>query len=80
MENNEIMINDEVMENATEIATDSKKGLKVAAGIGLAVIAGVVIYKISKKIIAKAKAAKEERAIEVEDFEEVECDENSTRS
>ena len=45
MDTNEIM-NNEVIETTEEIVkTSSGKALKVAGGIGLAVIAGVVAYK-----------------------------------
>ena len=52
MENNEILTNEEVMETTEEIVNASSgKGFKVAAGIGLAVLAGVtlpgnVIFKL----------------------------------
>ena len=64
MENNEIMNNnEEVIETTTEeiVNASSGKGFKVAAGIGLAVLAGVVAYKyIGKPLLAKIKAKKEE--------------------
>ena len=62
MENNEILTNEEVMETTEEIVNASSgKGFKVAAGIGLAVLAGVVAYKyIGKPLLAKIKAKKEE--------------------
>lgn len=60
MENNEILTNEEVMETTEEIVNASSgKGFKVAAGIGLAVLAGVVAYKyIGKPLLAKLKAKK----------------------
>ena len=59
MDTNEIM-NNEVIETTEEIVkTSSGKALKVAGGIGLAVIAGVVAYKY----IVKPMAEKEETAI-----------------
>lgn len=60
---NEIMnmVNEEVVADATEVVpTESGKGWKVAAGVGLTILAGVVVYKIGKKIAAKIKAKKEE--------------------
>lgn len=45
----------------------SGKGFKVAAGVGLAVLAGVVIYKyVGKPMIAKIKAQKEQQIIDAE--------------
>lgn len=53
MENNEILTNEEVMETTEEIVNASSgKGFKVAAGIGLAVLAGVVAYKYIGKTAA----------------------------
>ena len=49
MENNEILTNEEVMETTEEIVNASSgKGFKVAAGIGLAVLAGVVPISTSE--------------------------------
>lgn len=80
MENNEIMMNDEVIENAVEVmAEEPKKGFGALVGVGLTIVAGVVIYKIGKKIVAKVKKAKEEKAAVVEgEFEEIENDCEST--
>ena len=67
METNEIMNNEEVMETATEeiVKASSGKGVKVAAG--LAVLAGVVIYRyVGKSMIAKIKAQKEQQIIDAE--------------
>ena len=79
MENKEIMVNEEVMDAAEDLATvESGNGLKVVAGIGLAALVGFGIYKIGKHICAKIKAKREmeacENCIEMteEDFEEVE--------
>ena len=59
METNEIMNNEEVMEATTEEV--------VKASSGLAVLAGVVIYKyVGKPMIAKIKAQKEQRIIDAE--------------
>ena len=75
MENNEILTNEEVMETTEEIVNASSgKGFKVAAGIGLAVLAGVVAYKyIGKPLLAKIKAKKEETQ-EITDVEFNESD------
>ena len=75
MENNEILTNEEVMETTEEIVNaGSGKGFKVAAGIGLAVLAGVVAYKyIGKPLLAKIKAKKEETQ-EITDVEFNESD------
>jgi hypothetical protein len=69
METNEIMVNEEVMDTTEEIATaSSSKGFKVAVGVGLAVVGGVVAYKyVIKPIVAKIKAKKEQRRIDEED-------------
>ena len=69
METNEIMNNEEVMETTTEeiVKSSSGKEFKVAAGVGLAVLAGVVIYKyVGKPMIAKIKAKKEQQIIDAE--------------
>lgn len=70
METNEIMNNEEVMETATEeiVKASSGKGFEVVAGvIGLAVLAGVVIYRyVGKPMIAKIKAQKEQQIIDAE--------------
>lgn len=75
MENNEILTNEEVMETTEKIVNASSgKGFKVAAGIGLAVLAGVVAYKyIGKPLLAKIKAKKEETQ-EITDVEFNESD------
>lgn len=74
MENNEILTNEEVMETTEEIVNASSgKGFKVAAGIGLAVLAGVVAYKyIGKPLLAKIKAQKEKQEITDVEFSESE--------
>lgn len=59
---NEILTNENVVETAEEVIekVDSCKGMKIAAGVGGAVILGVIAYKfIVKPIIAKVKAEKE---------------------
>ena len=59
--NNEIITNEEVMEVTEEIVTaNSGRGLKVAAGVGIAVLVGGLAYKyIVKPMIAKSKESKE---------------------
>ena len=59
MENNELMVNEEVVETVEEAVLDSGKGWKMVAGVGLAVLVGVGVYKIGKKIAANIKAKKE---------------------
>lgn len=56
---------DEVIETPEGVVeASSGEALKVAGGIGLAVIAGVVAYKyIVKPMVDKRKAEKEETAI-----------------
>lgn len=75
MANNEIIYQDGLVEEGEEMIVTKKKprsGLKIAAGIGLAAIAGGLLYKkLIKPAIAKAKAAKEAETI-VEDFDEAE--------
>ncbi len=58
MDTNEIMVNEEVTEG---IAMEGfGTGLKVAAGIGLAVVVGGIAYKyLIKPMVAKIKAKKE---------------------
>lgn len=68
MEANEIMVNEEVIETAEEIATSGpSKGFKIAAGVGIAALVGGLAYKfIAKPIVAKIKAKKAEKEIEAE--------------
>jgi len=68
MEAMEIMNNEEVVETTEEIVkAGTGKGLKIAAGVGLAVLTGVMAYKyIVKPIAAKIKAKKEEQVIALE--------------
>ena len=59
---NEILTNENVVETAEEVIekVDSCKGIKIAAGVGGAVILGVIAYKfIVKPMIAKVKAKKD---------------------
>ena len=65
METNEIMNNEEVIEVTEGIATASSgKGLKIAVGIGLTVLASGLAYRyIIKPMVVKIKAKKEEQKI-----------------
>lgn len=75
MENTEIMNND-VIEATEEVIenTGMSKGIKIAAGVGLSVIVGYVLYKyVAKPVVANIKArinqkkmAAEEQAIYAE--------------
>lgn len=68
---NEIM-NNEVTENVVEVIEPERagKGLIAAAVIGISIFAGRAIYKkFVKPAVAKAKAKKENEAIEA-DYEE----------
>ena len=69
MESNNILTNEEVSEATEEIATcGSKKGIKIAAGIGLSVLTGVIVYKyVVKPLVAKIKTKKELQAVETID-------------
>lgn len=79
MNTNEIMVNGEVIEVTEEIATaSSRKGIKVAVGVGLVVLGGVAAYKyIIKPMVAKIKAKKEQQKMgaEFDEFEDAEIDE-----
>ena len=70
MDTNEIMVNE-----TEEIATaGSRKGFKVAAGVGLTVLGGFVVYKyVIKPVMAKIKTKKEQQRIneEVDDFDDL---------
>ena len=72
MDTNKIMVNEEVIEATGEIATaGSGNGIKMAAGIGLAVLGGVVAYKyLVKPMVVKIKAKKERKAME-EEFDNI---------
>lgn len=57
MENNAIM-NNEVIETTEEVIENAgmSKGIKIAAGIGLSVIVGFMVYKyVAKPVIANIK-------------------------
>ena len=79
MNNNEIMVNEDVIEMAEEIATaGSGNGFKVAAGVGLTALGGFVAYKyVIKPMVVKIKTKKEQQRInaEVDDFDDTEIDE-----
>jgi len=79
MNTNEIMVNGEVIEVTEEIATaSSRKGNKVAVGVGLVVLGGVAAYKyIIKPMVAKIKAKKEQQKMDAEfdELEDAEIDE-----
>lgn len=58
MENTEIMNND-VIEATEEVIenTGMSKGIKIAAGVGLSVVVGYVLYKyVAKPVVANIKA------------------------
>lgn len=58
MENTNIM-NNEVIEATEEVIenTGMSKGVKIAAGIGLSVVVGYVVYKyVAKPVVANIKA------------------------
>lgn len=87
METNEIMTN-ENMENTIEtteeiVKSSSGKGVKIVAGIGIAVLVGGLAYKfVVKPTVAKMKARKEEERMEENvvfdaDYEEVNDEEES---
>ncbi len=65
MNNNEIM-NNEVMETTEEVIenTGMSKGVKIAVGVGLSVVAGLVVYKyVAKPVIANIKAQIKQKKI-----------------
>lgn len=69
--NEEIMLNEFIEDTTDEIATASSgKGFKVAAGVGLTVLVGVISYKyVIKPIVTKIKAKKEQQRIDAEEFD-----------
>ena len=85
MENTKIM-NNEVIEATEEVIenTGMSKGVKIAAGIGLSVVVGYVVYKyVAKPVIANIKAqinqkkmAAEEQAMYVDSEVEDAVEEN----
>lgn len=68
MENN-VLNNEEVIETTEEIANvSSGKAIKIAAGVGVTVLVGFVVYKyVGKPMIAKIKAYRERKATEKEE-------------
>ena len=80
MDTNEIMVNEEVIEVTEEIATaGSGNGIKMAAGVGLAVLGRCSSLQVLvKPMVAKIKAKKEQArdGREFENFEDAEIDEN----
>lgn len=89
METNEVMTNEEIYELKTEngeiTETGSNGSLKMAAGLGLGILAGMAICKFTKPVIAKIKARKKSKDVvdlEEEEFEEydVETEEESDNS
>ena len=85
MDNTKIMDN-EVIEATEEVieSTGMSKGVKIAAGIGLSVIVGVIVYKyVAKPVIANIKTqieqkqmAAAEQTVIVADESEVSYEEN----
>lgn len=73
----EVITNEVTNEVVDEFATTNPgKGFKVAAAIGVVVLAGVGICKLGKKIAAKIKARKANKSELVDDAEYVEVDES----
>lgn len=61
----EIIKNEEVIETAEEIATiGAGKGLKIAGGVAVAALVSFVAYKVGKKVAAKIKDKKAQKAVE----------------
>lgn len=79
MEANEMILDEvEVVEDVVETTTDkiSGSGLKIAAGVGVGMIAGVLIYKyVAVPVIAKMKARKETTVVENDAAIIIEADE-----
>lgn len=80
----EILTNENIVETAEEVieTVDSCKAVKVIAGVGGAVILGVIAYKfIVKPIVAKIKAKHDdtiETETEVTDEENKDSDESKS--
>lgn len=69
MNNTEIM-NNEVIEATEEVIenTGMSKGIKVAVGIGLSVVVGVIVYKyVAKPVIANIKTQIEQKKMAAEE-------------
>lgn len=72
MENN-IMANEEVVESVTEELVTTNSGLtsigKTVAVLGITAAVGFGLYKLGKRIVAKAKAKKEKQKEKLESEE-----------
>lgn len=71
MENTNIM-NNEVIEATEEVIenTGMSKGVKIAAGIGLSVVVGYVVYKyVAKPVVANIKAQIAQKKMAAEEHE-----------
>lgn len=69
MNNAEIM-NNEVIETTEEVIenTGMSKGVKVAAGIGLSVVVGAIVYKyVAKPVIANIMATIKQKKMAAEE-------------
>lgn len=69
MENTNIM-NNEVIEATEEVIenTGMSKGVKIAAGIGLSVVVGYVVYKyVAKPVVANIKAQIDQKKMAAEE-------------
>lgn len=69
MENTNIMDN-EVIEATEEVIenTGMNKGVKIAAGIGLSVVVGYVVYKyVAKPVVANIKAKIDQKKMAAEE-------------
>ena len=69
MNNTEIM-NNEVVEATEEVIenTGLSKGVKIAAGIGLSIVVGVIVYKyVAKPVIANIKTQIEQKKMAAEE-------------
>lgn len=69
MNNTEIM-NNEVVEATEEVIenTGLSKGVKVAVGIGLSIVVGVIVYKyVAKPVIANIKTQIEQKKMAAEE-------------
>lgn len=69
MENTEIM-NNEVIDATEEVIenTGMNKGVMIAAGIGLSVVVGYVLYKyVAKPVVANIKARINQKKMDAEE-------------
>ena len=84
MEPNEMMVNEEVVETATEateeiVKKSSGKGFKIAAGVGLAIVVGGLAVKyVIIPTANKIKAKKQQSFILVDTEEVVDSTEQET--